>query len=129
MMKHQAHGATDITGFGLLGHAQNLVNVQQLEPLDMIIHTLPLIDKMQEVNDSILNFKLTAGYSAETSGGLFVMLDPTRVDGFIRDHKEIYGQDVWVVGEVRKAQDPAKPLAKIREDFEVVKISKSFLKE
>jgi selenide,water dikinase len=27
MMRHQAHGATDITGFGLLGHAQNLVNV------------------------------------------------------------------------------------------------------
>lgn len=27
MMKHGAHGATDITGFGLLGHAQNLVNV------------------------------------------------------------------------------------------------------
>lgn len=44
MMKYQSHGATDITGFGLLGHAQNLVNVQQNEPLDFHIHTLPLID-------------------------------------------------------------------------------------
>jgi selenide,water dikinase len=93
----------------------------------MIIHTLPLIDKMREVNDKILNFKLTDGYSAETSGGLFVMVDPTRVDGFIRDHKEIYGQDVWVVGDVRRAQDPTKPVAKIREDFEVIQISESFL--
>ena len=95
----------------------------------MIIHTLPLIDKMREVNDNILNFKLTEGYSAETSGGLFVILDPTSVDGFIRDHKEIYGQDVWVVGDVRKAQEPEKPVAKIREDFEVIKISETFLKQ
>lgn len=27
MKKYECHGATDITGFGLLGHAQNLVNV------------------------------------------------------------------------------------------------------
>jgi len=94
----------------------------------MIIHTLPLIDKMREVNDNVLNFKLIQGYSAETSGGLFVMLDPTRVDGFVREHKEVYGQDVWVVGEVRRAQDPTKPIARIREDFEVVKIRESFLK-
>ncbi len=94
----------------------------------MIIHTLPLIDKMQEVNDHILNFKLTQGYSAETSGGIFTMLDPTRVDGFIKEHKEVYGQDVWVVGEVKRAQNPQKPVARIREDFEVVKIKESFLK-
>jgi len=27
MRKYGCHGATDITGFGLKGHAQNLVNV------------------------------------------------------------------------------------------------------
>jgi selenide, water dikinase len=27
MNKYKSHGATDITGFGILGHAQNLVNV------------------------------------------------------------------------------------------------------
>ena len=95
----------------------------------MIIHSLPLIHKMREVNDGVLNFKLTEGFSAETSGGLFVMLDPTRVDGFIREHKEVYGQDVWVVGDVRRAHDPAKPIARIREDFEVIKIRESFLSQ
>jgi selenide,water dikinase len=50
MMKHQSHGATDITGFGLLGHAQNLAKVQQIEPLDFVIHTLPIIDKMDVIN-------------------------------------------------------------------------------
>lgn len=27
MRKYQCHGATDVTGFGLLGHAENLVTV------------------------------------------------------------------------------------------------------
>ena len=35
-----AHGATDITGFGLLGHASNLAKAQK-EAVDFVIHTLP----------------------------------------------------------------------------------------
>jgi selenide,water dikinase len=35
-----AHGATDVTGFGLLGHASNLVKAQK-EAVDFVIHTLP----------------------------------------------------------------------------------------
>ncbi|CAG2121253.1 unnamed protein product, partial [Medioppia subpectinata] len=31
MHKYNAHGATDVTGFGLLGHAQNLARVQKNE--------------------------------------------------------------------------------------------------
>jgi len=57
----------------------------------MIIHTMPIIDKMDEVNQHVLNFKLTQGYSAETSGGLFVMMDPMRVKDFVKEHKEVYG--------------------------------------
>ena len=35
-----AHGATDVTGFGLLGHAQNLASAQKA-PVSFKIHTLP----------------------------------------------------------------------------------------
>jgi selenide,water dikinase len=56
MKKYNCHGATDITGFGLLGHAQNLANVQR-EELDIVIHSLPIIDKMDVINKNILNFK------------------------------------------------------------------------
>ena len=56
MMKYKSHGATDITGFGLLGHAQNLATVQK-EELDMIIHSLPIIDKMELISKNVLNFK------------------------------------------------------------------------
>ena len=90
MKKYQAHGATDITGFGLLGHAQNLVAVQQ-NPVDFEIHSLPLIHKMSVINEHIFNFRLTLGYSAETSGGLLVILDPSIVEDFIKEHRDVYG--------------------------------------
>ena len=35
-----AHGATDITGFGLLGHAQNLASAQKAT-VSFRIHSLP----------------------------------------------------------------------------------------
>ena len=60
------HASTDVTGFGILGHAQNLASNQTRE-VDFIIDTFPVIDKMWEVNAKV-NFKLEIGKSAETSG-------------------------------------------------------------
>jgi len=37
---------------------------------------------MKTINDNILNFKLLEGYSAETSGGLLIMVPPDKVDPF-----------------------------------------------
>ena len=36
----EAHGATDVTGFGILGHAQNLVACQK-NSVNFSLHTLP----------------------------------------------------------------------------------------
>ena len=73
MQKHKAHGATDITGFGIRGHAQNLVSAQKAD-VDFRIDRIPIIKGMDTVNAHVFDFKLLAGYSAETSGGLFIML-------------------------------------------------------
>jgi hypothetical protein len=43
------------------------------------------------INEHIFNFRLTLGYSAETSGGLLVILDASQVQGFIKEHREVYG--------------------------------------
>ena len=68
MQKYKAHGATDVTGFGILGHAANLVE-SQLESVDFHLHTLPMIKNMLSVYKKCgINFKLLDGYSAETSG-------------------------------------------------------------
>merc|ERR1712042_172064 len=48
MHKYNAHGATDVTGFGLIGHAQNLARNQKNE-VSFVIHNLPIIAKMAAV--------------------------------------------------------------------------------
>jgi len=73
MTKHNAHAATDVTGFGILGHAQNLMDNQILQ-CGVELHTLPCIANTLKVDDEILNFSLRTGYSAETSGGLLISM-------------------------------------------------------
>ena len=73
MTKHNAHAATDVTGFGILGHAQNLMD-NQIAECGVELHTLPCIANTLKVNDKILNFRLRSGYSAETSGGLMISM-------------------------------------------------------
>jgi len=73
MTKYNAHAATDVTGFGILGHAQNLMD-NQVEECGVELHTLPCITNTLKVNDKIMNFRLRSGYSAETSGGLLISM-------------------------------------------------------
>jgi len=68
MRQFNAHGATDIAGYGLLGHAQSLAKIQMQE-VDFVIHNLPVIAKMANINKVVGNiFNLTQGQSPETSG-------------------------------------------------------------
>jgi len=68
MHTFNSHGATDVTGFGLLGHAQNLVKQQQND-VNFVIHNLPCIAKMAAIAKACGNmFGLLQGTSAETSG-------------------------------------------------------------
>jgi len=70
MHKHGAHGATDVTGFGILGHASNLASAQK-NAVDFVIHKLPVICNMVAVAEACgIKFGLLQGYSAETSGML-----------------------------------------------------------
>lgn len=70
MHKYNAHGATDVGGFGLLGHAQNLAR-QQKGDVAFVIHNLPVLAKMGAVAKCCGNmFQLLQGHSAETSGNI-----------------------------------------------------------
>ena len=74
MRAHGAHAATDVTGFGLLGHARNLA-VHTTERVRFEIHTLPCIARCAEVDAAVGgNFRLAEGLSAETSGGILAAL-------------------------------------------------------
>jgi len=98
MHAHKAHAATDITGFGILGHANNLAS-NQTQPVSFRIHTLPVIKGMMQV-DKVNNFKLLQGLSAETSGGLFICLPKENAARFMKDFYETDGRTCWVVGDV-----------------------------
>jgi selenide,water dikinase len=55
---------------------------------------------MEEINDKVFNFKLLEGYSAETSGGLFLMCPPDKANLFMEDLKKNFGQQSWIIGSV-----------------------------
>jgi len=99
MHKYGAHGATDVTGFGILGHGRNLAK-NQVASVHFEIHTLPIIRSMKEVDEKINMFSLMKGLSAETSGGLFVCLPPDRAEAFCKELEEIDGCPAWIIGRV-----------------------------
>lgn len=68
MRKYGAHAATDVTGFGLIGHARNLAE-HQTAKVELQVHKLPCIANTVEVQQPYgRNFNLTEGKSPETSG-------------------------------------------------------------
>merc|ERR1719188_626521 len=54
MHKYKAGAATDVTGFGILGHAKNLAE-NQIQEVSFTIHTLPIIKNMVKVAKSVGN--------------------------------------------------------------------------
>jgi len=114
MHKYNAHGATDITGFGLLGHAQALARNQKNE-VAFVIHNLPIIAKMAAVARACGNmFQLLQGHSAETSGGLLICLPREQAAAFCKDVEKQEGYPAWIVGIVEKGQRTARIIDKPR---------------
>ncbi|KAH7936368.1 hypothetical protein HPB52_021768 [Rhipicephalus sanguineus] len=108
MHKHGCHGATDVTGFGLLGHAQNLVQVQQ-RSLGFVIHTLPIIAKVPALLAATgTSFKLMQGYSAETSGGLLMCLPKEKAQAYCAEIEQLEGYPAWIIGDVVEGEQVAK---------------------
>jgi selenide,water dikinase len=99
MLKHGAHAATDVTGFGILGHAQNLAD-NQVDAIGIELHTLPCIAKTPTINSELFDFRLLVGYSAETSGGLMVCLPEENAAAFCKELEELDGSPAWIIGRV-----------------------------
>ena len=99
--KYHSHGATDITGFGILGHAKNLA-AAQFDDVDIVIDTLPIITGCGIPVTGMHDFKVTEGYSAETSGGILTLMEPQDADLFRDELLKEYGQRSWIVGKVIK---------------------------
>lgn len=114
MHKYNAHAATDVTGFGLLGHAQNLAKHQKND-VTFVIHNLPIIAKMAAITKACGNmFGLVQGVSAETSGGLLVALPREQAAAYCKDIQNQEGFQAWIIGIVEKGNKTAKIIDKPR---------------
>jgi selenide,water dikinase len=120
-----ARAATDVTGFGLLGHA---LNIAQNSKVDLVIHNkkIPLMNKVRELSaagavpkgaknnlefcinktafsSDILNGDKLALSDPQTSGGLLIALPPKGLKKFERA-MEKEKMPYWIIGEVIKGR-------------------------
>jgi len=105
MVASGASACTDVTGFGIRGHAENLAKVQT-ECVQFVIERLPIWMGAVALDAAADNrFGLLGGTSAETSGGLLIAMPPENVERFCRDLSEAEcGWGVWDVGRVERSE-------------------------
>jgi selenide,water dikinase len=122
MRKHNIRGATDITGFGLAGHALKMARASRvtlkinMKDVALIGNSYQLIDEgcipgasfrnleyaekdIDFASDLDYNLKMIA-FDAQTSGGLFFSASPEMVDKILEDLKSVGLSDSKVIGSV-----------------------------
>jgi len=110
------HAMTDVSGFGLAGHLQEML---QNSELSAIIETTPYIKLSKELSDD-LGYAFEGCLSAETSGGLLIAVDQNYVEDFSNALKS-NGINNWTVGKIDKIQPN---LVKVSEKVEYLEITK-----
>jgi selenide,water dikinase len=129
MQHHQAHACTDITGFGLLGHLNEMVQASQhsvqlqlaaLPIMDGVIETLAagIVSSLQPANlrlrhvisnltDEIANKALyPILFDPQTAGGLLAAIPATQADACLHTlHQQGY-PNTCIVGQVTSLQKP-----------------------
>lgn len=61
--KYRVHACTDVTGFGILGHANYLAQAQK-NNVDFVIHKLPIYKNLIKIEKKVMDFKLLEGFAA-----------------------------------------------------------------
>jgi len=123
MLRAGAHAATDVTGFGLLGHAENIARASNVR-LNIEGKAVPFMNRVLELIDAGMvpggtrhNAETHAEFTgfvgsipealriglsdAQTSGGLLISVAPDAVQGLVRDLRT-HGALAAVIGEVRE---------------------------
>ncbi len=109
MHAHGAQCATDVTGFGIMGHALNLAQNQRRTDLVFRLTNLPFLRSMLKLDAINPNgFKMALGRSAETSGGLLIALpSEAAAHAYIAAYREQEKcDDGWIVGRVELCSAP-----------------------
>ncbi len=113
MRRVGVNAATDVTGFGLLGHAGN---VSSLSGVDVVIDQVPVIRGTRQLAE-FFGHRLSTGFGAETAGGMLVFLDSNKEEEF-RGFLTEKNLPSWPVGKVVKAK--GSPCAKLAQDVQFI---------
>uniref|UniRef100_A0A182IWQ9 PurM-like C-terminal domain-containing protein n=1 Tax=Anopheles atroparvus TaxID=41427 RepID=A0A182IWQ9_ANOAO len=121
MRKYNAHAATDVTGFGVYGHAENLAKYQKAE-VDFHVDTLPIIKNVREIAEILgRSAKLLSGKAVETSGGLLICLPSSQAAPFCEEYHNATGRMAWVIGTV----EPGKRGVKMNPNVKFLSVDES----
>jgi selenide, water dikinase len=123
MLAAEAHAATDITGFGLLGHGEEMARASGVgftidsEAVPFMPYVLDLIREGVVPGGTEHNARTHAGFTtfdpsvpqsvriglsdAQTSGGLLISVAPERVEGLLAELRDANVLDA-VIGTVRE---------------------------
>lgn len=115
MVEAGSHAATDVTGFGILGHASNMAEQSHIS---LQIHTLPVIKGAPKLAE-LLGYPLLEGKAAETGGGLLIASPRERVDELL-DALKARSCNGYEIGVVEKG--PGR--AVLRDDLHVLEVEK-----
>jgi len=81
MQKVPVHAATDVTGFGLKGHAANMAT---LGKVDIVINQLAVI-RGTPVLAELFGYPLLTGEAKETAGGMLIAVATADVDNLLSE--------------------------------------------
>ncbi len=110
------HAMSDVTGFGLTGNLQEML---QNSELSAIIETIPSIKLSKELSRE-LGYSFDDCRCAETAGGMLIAIDPKKTEEF-SNALTSNGVNNWIIGTI----DKYKPnLVRISEKVEYLEIAK-----
>ncbi|MHA1750881.1 MAG: selenide, water dikinase SelD [Candidatus Helarchaeota archaeon] len=93
----EVNAATDITGFGLCGHAETMV--VKNKNVDIEIQNMPIFKGALEISD-FCSYGLEVGRASETAGGMLISVSPDNLDLLLHElkNRRIYPH---IVGRVK----------------------------
>jgi selenide,water dikinase len=129
MLKAEAHAATDITGFGLAGHAYEMADgsrttlVIELSRLPLLpgaeqIAHKPFVTRASGTNAAYVQpflridgkpdpVRLEFFYDAQTSGGLLISVAADKAEALVEDLCKRGAASACIIGEVIAKEEPA----------------------
>ena len=114
MLEVGVNAATDVTGFGILGHALNMAEQSRVS---MEIHTLPVIKWTPKIAEA-LKIPLLEGEGVETAGGLLISVSPQKASQ-LSDALRRRNCVGYEIGTVKKGEGKVC----VREKVQVVEVS------